>query len=274
MNPSLYVNDSGALFLDFHIGGDVINPAKCSTRGWYGAYVQSTDYGVTWSNITYLPKGFLAGIKNKCITLSSGRVLCPSSTEAVDYNLLAIWRAHMETTDQDWVSWETSNEITFSHNSFHLCQGVIQPTLFEITEHPGEVLALMRSGCKCLAKSKSYDYGRTWQDSAEATDLPNPGLHGSGVDGVRMFGDGVDLGLILVINNSTRERCPLTLVHSGDLGATWEHVLDIEGDCELLGATYEYPAVVQGRRNQRSAHVCYSYNSNDRTMAYSRLEWS
>eukprot|EP01105_Mastigella_eilhardi_P016624 TRINITY_DN37_c1_g2_i3.p1 TRINITY_DN37_c1_g2~~TRINITY_DN37_c1_g2_i3.p1 ORF type:complete len:368 (-),score=90.64 TRINITY_DN37_c1_g2_i3:99-1202(-) len=268
MNPSLFLNDYGTLFLDFHFGGDILTtPGECSTHSWSGAFVSSSDGGVTWSNVTYLPKGYLAGIKNKCITLSNDNVLCPSSTEAVMDELVGIWEAHMETTDQWYVHWEKSNDISFFYEHEHLCQGVIQPTLFEL-ETPGHVLTLMRTSCKYLAQAHSENYGLSWPYFASKTELMNPG---AGIDGVRMYGDGADLGLLLMMNNSTSSRCPLTLAHSGDWGQSWEHVTDIESDCT---GSYAYPAIVQSRTNPRVAHVCYSFSAGTSNMAYARLDWS
>ncbi|KAH3763782.1 BNR/Asp-box repeat domain protein [Pelomyxa schiedti] len=270
MNPSLFLNDDGTLFLDFHYGSDSLinpNPNKCDPATWSGAYVSSVDGGITWSNITYLADGFLAGIKNKCITLSNNKVLCPSSTESGEIdNLIGVWQSHMETTDQQWVNWQRSNDIAMFSENDHYCRGVIQPTLFEL-DTPGQMLALMRSSCNYLAQSSSSDYGITWPRYASPTNLSNPG---AGIDGVRMYGSGSDLGFLLMMNNSTYRRCPLTLAHSGDWGATWEHVVDIETDCV---GTYEYPAIVQSVTEPRTAHVCYSYNFRERTMAYARMQW-
>jgi len=267
MNPSLFLSNDGILFLDFHFGSDShLSPEECSTHSWEGAYVFSKDGGVTWSTITYLPKGFLAGIKNKCITLSNNNVLCPSSTEAVLHNLIGIWQSHMETTDQGWTHWEKSNDIAVFHEHSSWCQGPIQPTLFEL-EQNGKILALMRTSCSYIAQATSTDYGLSWSRTADPTDLINPG---AGIDGVRMYGGGADLGLLLMMNNSTEHRCPLTIAHSGDWGKTWEHVMDIETDCS---GGYEYPAIVQSRTDPRAAHVCYTYNKGNRTMAYARLQW-
>ncbi|KAH3757565.1 BNR repeat-like domain [Pelomyxa schiedti] len=269
MNPSLYMNDNGVLYLDFHFGSDSItDPNSCSTHSWEGAYVSSSDGGVTWSSVTYLPKGFLAGIKNKCITLSNGNVLCPSSTESghVD-ELIGIWQSHMETTDQDYQHWEKSNDIDVFHEHETWCQGPIQPTLFEL-ETPGKLTCLLRTSCDWLAQSYSDDYGLSWQKLADPTDLMNPG---AGIDGVRMYGDGAYLGFLLMMNNSTQQRCPLTLAHSGDWGETWEYVADIETDCT---GSYQYPAIVQSRTNPKVAHVCYTLDYGNRTMAYAKLQWS
>ena len=98
-----------------------------------------------------------------------------------------------------------------------------------------------------------------------------------------MYGNASDLGLLLMMNNSTESRCPLTLAHSGDWGHTWEHVTplspqvfnflkvtDIETDCN---GSYEYPAIVQSRTSDRVAHVCFTYNYDGRHMEYARLSW-
>ena len=73
-------------------------------------------------------------MQNKCVEISNGAVLCPSSTESIN-DIWPIWQAHVETTDQNYESWTMSNNFTL------LCldqggQGIIQPTLTEVA--PGQ----------------------------------------------------------------------------------------------------------------------------------------
>jgi hypothetical protein len=42
MNPSLFRNDEGTLFLTFHAGGSRTNDGTCDTDNWSGAFVTST----------------------------------------------------------------------------------------------------------------------------------------------------------------------------------------------------------------------------------------
>eukprot|EP01113_Clastostelium_recurvatum_P022649 TRINITY_DN2707_c1_g1_i7.p1 TRINITY_DN2707_c1_g1~~TRINITY_DN2707_c1_g1_i7.p1 ORF type:complete len:562 (-),score=92.90 TRINITY_DN2707_c1_g1_i7:81-1613(-) len=266
MNPSLYQNEAGVIFLTFHYGG---NPdGSCNTDRWKGAYIKSLDGGVTWQNtsITYLPTGYLGGIKNKCIKLSNGAVLCPSSTESTVDTLIEFWQAHVETTNDNFTAWNTSNEIQFNYANDRFCvyYGTIQPTLTEI--EPGHVLSLQRTGCGVIAQSHSYDYGRTFESPARPTSLPNPN---AGIDSVLMKGQ-KDIGVLLAYNNSPTVRTPLSIAHSVDGGKTWEHLLDLETNTTMR---FMYPAVIQSKRDPRAAHVCYTHVANRNTMAYAKLEF-
>ena len=83
-------------------------------------------------------------------------------------------------------------------NALCVYEGVIQPTLFEIS--PGKIMALLRSGCRVIAQSWSIqcraiplpsssfininflilfessgnDFGKTWDSTAAPISLPNP----------------------------------------------------------------------------------------------------
>jgi predicted neuraminidase len=260
MNPSMYVNDNDDVFIDFHFG-DIIGSGECDTDDWHGAYVKSVDSGSSWSPVIDLPVPFLGGIKNKCIRTSSGAVLCPASTEAVD-NTTELWLSHIETTDQNYHNWTSSNNI-----SFRVCTdfgaGVIQPSLFEV--RPGKIVALMRSGCGMIARSVSNDNGKTFSSPAEPTSLANPD---AGIDGVLMDGS-PDLGMLLVFNNSTRSRNPLTIAHSTDEGITWSHIMDLENAPD---GRYEYPGVISSHTQARTAMTCYSHTEGGvRVMAFAKM---
>jgi len=196
-------------------------------------------------------------------------VLCPSSTEAIINNMIEYWQCNIETTDQNFQTWNMSNEIRFNYNyrNNQFCQyyGIIQPTLFEIS--PGTILALMRSGCSVIAQSISYDYGQSFEMFASPSELPNPN---AGIDGTVMQGE-EDIGLLLVFNNSTDHRTPLSVAHSVDKGKSWNILSNLETDPQ---GSFAYPAVIQSRLNARTAHTCFTYNSGGNlTMAYIRLDF-
>jgi predicted neuraminidase len=265
MNPCLYENPSGELFLTFHSGGG--SNGTCSTHHWRGFYTRSTDGGKTWAYpYTELPRGFLGCIKNQCVQLSNGEVLCPSSQEGVD---LLFWEAHFETTNMNFTKFSRTKDISFLYSdvSKKVCQGIIQPTIFETS--PGKVFALFRSGCDVLAQARSSDYGHTWPAVAESSVIPNPD---AGMDGTVMRG-APDLGMLLIFNNSTQHRTPLSAAISLDEGHTWQHLFDLEGDPT---GSFEYPTVVQSRFNPRIAHVCYTHtnSTSHRNIAFATIDWS
>eukprot|EP00823_Brevimastigomonas_motovehiculus_P004512 TRINITY_DN298_c0_g1_i1.p1 TRINITY_DN298_c0_g1~~TRINITY_DN298_c0_g1_i1.p1 ORF type:complete len:365 (-),score=57.18 TRINITY_DN298_c0_g1_i1:136-1230(-) len=267
-NPSLYRNPKDELYVAFHVDGSLTDPGSCSTKRWHGRYSWSKDGGLTWGDVQNpsgkdLPSGYLGGIKNKCIDVSNGDVLCPSSTEGI-LEIVPYYRSHIEITNRNFSVWSKSNDILFPECIFG---GVIQPTLFET--QPGHILALMRSSCKIIAKSYSTNYGRTFSTPIVPSGLPNPG---AGIDGVKMENQ-ADLGLMLMFNNGTSGRNSLTLAHSVDSGETWEHIIDLEP--YNAQGSYAYPAVIQDRLNPRKVLTCYTHELNGtRLMAFASIDFS
>eukprot|EP00047_Mylnosiga_fluctuans_P003530 m.229610 g.229610 ORF g.229610 m.229610 type:complete len:364 (+) comp11928_c0_seq1:1-1092(+) len=264
MNPCLYQNAAGEIYLTFHTGGG--SNYTCSTHQWRGYYTKSTDGGKTWRTpYTELPKGFLGCIKNECERLSNGEVLCPSSQEGVD---LLFWEAHFETTNANFTNFTRTKDISFLYSPVtkKACQGIIQPTFFETS--PGNVFALFRSGCGVLAQARSTDYGHTWPEFAESSKIVNPD---AGMDGVTMVGQS-DLQMLLANNNNASHRTPLSILQSLDGGASWETLLDIETD---PNGSFAYPTIIQSRFNPRVAYVCYTHqNASGHNMAFTTLDWS
>jgi len=215
-----------------------------------------------------MSKCCLGSVKNNCILMSNQQVICPSSNEAIVDGTIGIWTAHFEITDDKFSNWKRSNNVDFFHapnSSDYICQGVIQPTVFEIS--PGNLTALLRSSCGVLGQTWSYDYGYTWTERAEPTKIKNPG---AGVDGMD-FSDQYDIGLLLAFNNNTQGRTPLTLGQSLDDGTTWTHIIDLETDPT---GTFAYPYLIRDRSDARTAHLCYSYTSlGVETLAYMKLEF-
>lgn len=265
-NPSLFQNLNGSLFITFHSGGGPEDPTHCSTHSWNGWVTRSDDSGLTWYGTHKLGDGYMGGIKNPCITMSNGKVLCPASTEAVMHHLIGIWESHAETTDQDMTEWSMGNTIRFFEGcpGGHWCQGLIQPTFFE--PEPGHIVALMRSGCGCLAMSESKNYGKSFDAWAHGTEIPNPN---AGMCGVTMRGAPSSYGNILVFNDSPEHRTPLSLAVSGN-ALNFTKVMDLESGPDEC--TFQYPTVVQGR-DPNVAHIIYTHACSQRTMAYMRIRF-
>ena len=121
------------------------------------------------------------------------------------------------------------------------------PTL--IQRRDGSILALLRPSLfKRIARSVSYDNGRTWEEATN-TDLPNPG---AAIDMVKLD----DGRVVLAFNNSPHARNPLTLAMSEDEGETWPYRRDL-----VTGqGSFAYPAIIQDREGL--LHVTYSNNRN------------
>jgi predicted neuraminidase len=91
---------------------------------------------------------------------------------------------------------------------------------------------------------------------------------GSGIGGTTMEQRG-DVGFLLAYNNDTTQRTPLTLAHSADDGASWQHITNLE----TAAGQFSYPFVVQDRFNPNEAHVCYTYKPTGgvHTMAIAKV---
>lgn len=228
-NPVLFEIKPNHLWLMYKVGK--------SPDNWVTMVRESTDEGVNWSNARRLvatDKRFGRGpVKNKPLRLKSDRVLAPGSVERNG------WRAFIDYTDDDGVTWNRSNFIEAAGipRDNATARGVIQPTLWQ-DERGDDVHMLLRSTEGFIYKSDSKDDGRTWCP-AYPTAVPN---NNSGLDLVRNPDDGI---LYLVCNPITdgalgTRRSPLSLLFSRDNGYTWSKMCDLENG----KGEYSYPAVV------------------------------
>lgn len=231
-NPVLYQAPSpnspsgpvGPLLLFYKVGP---SPSK-----WWGMLIRSADAGKTWSNPQRLPDGILGPIKNKPVALSSGELLCPSSSEHQG------WRVHFERTPDLGTTWESTPAVNDGKEF-----GAIQPSVLFLG---GErLLALGRTRQGVVFQAGSEDNGRTW-GKMTATALPNPN---SGTDAVTLK-DGRHL---LVYNHTKKGRSPLNVAISGD-GSEWKGVLVLEDE----PGEYSYPAVIQTAADE--VHITYTWN--------------
>jgi len=278
MNANLYRSQTtGRLFLTYHYGGartGIETPGSCVTDNWSGAYIYSDNGGKSWYNTssTNFPAGLLGSVKNKCVRLSNGRVLCPSSTESTVNDVIEFWQAHIEITDDKFSSFTSSAHIKFSVGPGTICPyyGLIQPTVIEHPSHNGSVVVLMRSGCGVIAYAWSHDYGSTWDAYAGATNLPNPN---AGIDAVSMADSAIpDLGILVAYNPSSQQRAPLSLAYSSKFDPTaFIHLAEIETN---ITGSYAYPSVITDRFDPKVAHVCYSYSlGTQHGMRYARVQF-
>jgi alpha-L-fucosidase len=232
-NPVLFKSKSQKLYLFYKIGK---NP-----REWFGAMIVSVDDGVTWSVPKYLPKGILGPIKNKPIELTSGVILCGSSTESTENNQ---WRAHVETYDEvteKWTKIAVENKQNFD---------IIQPTF--LVHSDKKVQMLFRSKHNKLITSWSEDYGNSWKNTDSIAVVNS----NSGIDALTL-----DKKSFLLVNNPLPQgkdwfngRNVLDVEYSRD-GLHWEKLLDLENQKE---GEFSYPAIIQTQ--DRKIHVLYTYN--------------
>jgi predicted neuraminidase len=225
-NPVLSQHSSGDLLLFYKLGP--------SPQTWQGWLTRSVDHGQSWQRPQALgcgPFGPLLGpTKNKPLELADGSLLCPSSSESQG------WQVHMESS-RDLLHWHRGAPIADP-----LKLGAIQPCL--LTLPGGRLLALCRTRRQVIARSVSDDGGQSWSALAP-TALPNPN---SGIDATTL----VDGRLLLVYNDSTRQRTPLLVTLSDD-GENWHPLLTLEAGA----GEFSYPSVIQS--SDGLVHVAYSW---------------
>lgn len=227
-NPVLFKDQAGRIWLFYKIGH--------SPESWSGVYLKSEAPFASWSEPHYLPAGLLGPAKNKPIIMSNNEILCGSSVESYK-----AWSCWAEVFDVARGHWHKFGPVYYEGVN----KGVIQPSALEISE--GRLKMFMRStqriGRVCVADS--FDYGRTWS-RARTTSLPNPN---SGIDVVALRSG----TLVIVYNDSTISRSPLSLAASKDDGDTWQKILDLEtGEGE-----FSYPSVILAEDG--SLHITYTW---------------
>ena len=230
-NPVLFQMPKGELLLFYKIGP--------SPSTWWGLLKRSGDGGQTWSQAERLPDGILGPIKNKPVLLSSGVLLCPTSSE--DHN----WRVHFEQTHDGGKTWQKTDPINDG-----ISDGAIQPS---ILFHPnGQLQALCRSQkAGFILETWSGDSGKTWSP-LQKTALPNPN---SGTDAVTL----ADGRQVLVYNPTSPTpgefggpRTPLDVAISTD-GKSWKTLAVLENE----PGEFSYPAVIQTADGL--VHVTYTW---------------
>lgn len=233
-NPVLFRDASGVIWLWFKIGP---NPQQ-----WTGAYLQSKDGGHTWSDVTWLPAGFLGPVRNKPIILSNGNILAGTSVES--YKANASW---MELSEDQGKTWKRYGPVLYPTMEANR-RGTIQPTLLEI--EPNQIRGFFRtSGVGKIATSLSRDGGKTWTP-LELTNLDHPG---AGIDSVKLK----DGRCLLVFNPSKVRRNPLSVAISYDGAATWKDFAVLETLAEGERGELSYPNIIQAIDGD--VHIVYTW---------------
>ncbi|MFZ0282358.1 MAG: sialidase family protein [Bacteroidales bacterium] len=223
-NPVLF-NAGDEILLFYKVGP--------SPSTWWGELITSEDKGVSWYPSRKLPDGIIGPVKNKPVLLSTGMLLCPSSTENDG------WRVHMEMTPDNGFTWERTPPL----NEKNI--GAIQPA---ILLHPERKLQILcRSRQSKILTSWSEDNGKKWT-SLTPLNVPNPN---SGIDAVTLK-DGRHL---LVYNHLTSGRNILNVAVSED-GNVWKAAVLLENDKKET--EYSYPAIIQSSDNL--IHITYTWN--------------
>jgi len=180
-----------------------------------GYLTKSTDEGRSWSeHVCCTPLHAYNIVNNaRLVQLRSGRMLVPAAYTPdigrTGYHL----RSCCYYSDDNGVTWKKGVDADLGG------VGADEPGVVELKD--GSVLMLIRTDLRRVYKAVSYDGGIEFSEP-EPTDLAAPSSPSS-VKRIPGTGD-----LLVVWNNSTSRRVPLTAAISSDEGKTWRHVKDIE----------------------------------------------
>ena len=164
---------------------------------------------------------------------SDGALVLPLSNENFNIPCMAITKDGGET-------WMFSSPVPEP--------GLTQPTLAELSDRT--IVAFFRNGGSPhrIKRSESKDGGMTW-GPVTVTDRLHPG---AGIE-VTMLRNG---HMVLVYNDTEKERDKLAISISADNGKTWQWTRHLENSPK---ERFDYPSIIQS--GDGSLHVTYSYNT-------------
>ena len=242
-NPVLFHSADGRLWLYYKFGP--------SARTWTGARLVSNNDGKTWSQPEHLPAGLLGPIKDKPLVLPDGTIVSGSSVESY-----SSWAAWIDRSTDNGETWKKIGPITVPSHDVRSQQsapadqqehvhGIIQPAIVSLGKKHLRLYARSTSDIGRICVADSFDDGLSWTQ-AHPTDIPNPN---SGIDAVGLR----DGRVVLVYNNSSKERTPLNLAVSSD----GEH-FNMFDTLEDQPGEYSYPAIIQGKDG--SLYIAWTWN--------------
>lgn len=222
-------------------------------KTWSDSRIQSKvsrDQGASWSDSFVL--AFEPGmmVRNQPIVLTGGDYLLPvyhekgGDPEFVGKESTSLFLRY-ESKKKEWT---TTGRIVSR-------LGNIQPGVVELS--PGRLVAYCRRGGGYdgqpdgfIVRAESKDAGQTWSPGTDS-EFPNPN---AAVEFLKLRSG----NLLLVYNNSTNSRTPLTAALSTDGGKTFPHRRNIregEGD-------FGYPYAIQ----TKSGEIQLVYTSEERSV--------
>jgi predicted neuraminidase len=204
----------------------------------------SKDRGETWSDssLLRLEEGWM--VRGKPIVLSSGEYLLPIyhetgyDTERVPPDTTSLFLIYNPSKK----TWTPSGRIKSR-------LGNLQPSPAEIA--PGHIIAFCRRGGGYdgqsdgwLVRAESRDGGRTWSEGKDS-EFPNPN---SAVELLKLKSG----KLVLIYNDSFKDRTPLTAAVSSDGGKTWL----VRKNLATGPNSYAYPSAAQSADGR--IHLVYT----------------
>jgi len=237
-NPVLFQPPGNhPLMLFFKVGP---NPQE-----WWGEVLFSHDGGRSFRDRRRLPEGIDGPVRCKPLLMSSGHLLCPSSTEHGND-----WRYHFETLLD--LAHPELGDHWLRHEPVEQPFQIIQPTF--LTHPDGTLQALCRSKHERIVQSFSSDEGRTWT-ALELTDMPN---NNSGIESLTLE-DGRHLLVYNHMGGGRRNegwgfRNRIHLAMSLD-GREWQAVALLESADQ---GEFSYPSMIQSQDGR--VHITYTWN--------------
>lgn len=213
-----------------------------SFGGWSGSslnYKVSMDQGEIWTpsrKLILSPFFNLSNlVKNKPISIK-GRFMLPIYHE--------LFRKFPEIL----LAKPEGDKLRYEKRRMGFKTRLLQPSIF--SEGEG-IIAYFRNASraekKYIFQSKSLNGGTTWSEPLP-TDLPNPN---SGFDIVTT----PEGHLLIVLNDTLKNRWRLALYISKDYGNSWEKIRNLENK---EGMEFSYPSIIHAP--DRMYHITYTYN--------------
>ncbi len=164
---------------------------------------------------------------DRAIQLRSGRVLVPVFF-TTDYRVDRHIRSRVYYSDDEGRSWRASRSVLDVPESR---PGAQEPGVVELKDR--RVLLWLRTGTGRMYQAFSADGGESWS-APEPSPVTSP-LSPQSIKRIPATGD-----LLLVWNNSDKERFPLTTAVSRDEGRSWTLVRNLDDD---PAHTYAYTSI-------------------------------
>lgn len=181
----------------------------------------SDDNGHTWSEDAELHLA-AGGIRNAPFTMQTGELMVPMSNPKPCFLV----------SRDGATTWEVSGAMDKGG----------QPTAIQRSD--GSLLCFLRSE-PFILQSESRDLGKTWSPT-QSSALRCPGA-GMAMCKLR------NGHLVLVFNDSSKKRTPLSVALSTDDGATWGRPVSLEAN----PGEYAYPCVIE--TSDGRIHASYTY---------------
>lgn len=231
--------------------GDLLLAFLCKHVQWVEMQVmvkRSSDEGKSWSEPRPITHGehYWCGTNDRLVQLVSGRLLYPLAVRRDGLSVATCFFS-----DDDGETWQQSLAPTKMADS-----EVAEPVVVPLEDD--HVLMLLRNTTGWLYASHSYDGGMRWQvpQRLALTSPPAP-------CNCRRLPNG---DLLLVWNNHSSVRMPLTAAISPDGGRNWRHIRNLEewSVCGLDTPLWSgcYPSILLAS-DERTVHVTYWYTGRD-----------